>query len=174
MALKPTTTPLDLAALRLIPFDRTQAEEVVSWAPSPREMFWLAPKTRPPLTADKLRRWLGPGREPLQLVTPANELVAYGELNTLDAAAAHYWLGHLVVRPTLRGRGVGRVLTERLLHRAFTRYAARRVSLVVFPENHAAVACYRAAGFSDVAVEEHYVRAYARTIHLLRMTATRS
>jgi ribosomal protein S18 acetylase RimI-like enzyme len=61
-----------------------------------------------------------------------------------------------------------------LLHRAFHLRGARRVSLVVFPENRVAVACYRAAGMHDDAFETHYFPAYRRRARLLRLAATRN
>jgi ribosomal protein S18 acetylase RimI-like enzyme len=76
------------------------------------------------------------------------------------------------VDPRHRGRGLGRQLTRLLLRRAFHRYGAWRVSLVVFPENAAAIASYRAAGMYEDGYERHYFASYSRRKRLLRMVAT--
>lgn len=159
---------------RLEPFESSAAELVASWIRSPQDAFWLAPRTPPPLGADKVRNWNRPGREPLLLRDlDADRLVAYGELNELNAERGEFWLGHLLVDPDQRGRGFGQRLTALLLDRAFTLRGARRISLVVFQENLGAIAAYRRAGMHDDGFETHYFPPYARRMRLLRMAVTR-
>lgn len=174
MAVMPTQSDTRTARLRLEAFHPAHADLVLSWVRDERDAYWFAPKTPPPLTADHIRRWKRPGHEPLQLVDGGRATpIAYGELNVLNAHHGNYWLGHLIVDPQRRRCGIGRALTELLLRRAFCRYAARRVCLVVFPENRAAVACYRAAGMCEDGYEEHALGAYGHRVALLRMAATR-
>lgn len=173
MALKPAQGVRRAAQLRLTPFDPTCAELLVSWVRDEQETLWLAPKTAPPLNADHVRRWNLPGHEQLQLIRPGRPTpLAYGELNRLNRANGHFWLGHLIVPPARRGHGLGRELTRQLLNRAFNLYGAQQVSLVVFPANRPAIACYRAAGMRPNGYEEHDLPAYGRHVHLLRMVAT--
>lgn len=169
VALKPT--PAHPETFRLAPFEPAHAECVASWISTPQEAYWLAPKDPPPIRAAHILAWRRPGREPLELMpADGHDPVAYGELNVLHAARGEYWLGHLIVAPAQRGHGVGRVLTSRLLSRAQRRYGARRVSLVVFPENEAAIACYRAAGFHVDGYEVHELPPYGRRVRLVRMS----
>lgn len=170
MAVTPMLSDTCTARLRLEAFDPAHADLVVSWILDEHEAYWLAPKTPPPLTADHVRRWKQPGHEPLQLVDDdAAPPIAYGELNVLNADDDRYWLGHLIVNPAQRRRGVGRALTELLLSRAFCRHGARRVCLVVFPENRPAIASYHSAGMYEDGHEEHHLAAYGRRVTLLRM-----
>jgi RimJ/RimL family protein N-acetyltransferase len=174
MAVEPAPPAPRVAALRLQHFDSCWAELVASWIRDEREAHWLAPKTPPPLDAERIRQWKLPGHEPLQLVRADDPTpIAYGELNVLNAAQRHYWLGHLIVDPAWRGRGVGSALTQLLLRRAFTRHAARQVGLVVFPENRRAIACYRAARMQEDGYEEHVLPAHEQRVRLLRMTTGR-
>jgi len=157
--------------LRLQPFDPAHADLVASWITSNLEAYWLAPQTPPPLTGDRIRRWSAPDHEALQLCPPHDRRpVAYGELNILDVYRHAYWLGHLIVDPSLRGRGIGRELTRRLIQRARACYGAMQVSLVVFPANLAAIACYRAAGLVPDGYELHDLHPYGQRVRLLRMT----
>jgi RimJ/RimL family protein N-acetyltransferase len=175
MAAELVAKPNRARELHLTAFDPQYAGRVVSWVRGLRETYWLAPRTKPPLTADKVRAWAGVGRHPLMLILPAEDApLAYGELNVLNERRRTYWLGHLIVDPKRRGEGLGRCLTEMLLHRAFRLHAARRVSLVVFPENRVAVACYRAAGMHDDGSETHFFPAYRCRVRLLRLAATRA
>lgn len=175
MAAEPILKPGRIQALRLRAFDPRYAARVVSWVRGAREAYWLAPRTKPPLTAAKVCAWAEPGRRPLMLVEPPQaEPLAYGELNLLNEARREYWLGHLIVDPQQRGQGLGRELTELLVHRALQRHAARRVSLVVFPDNQGAIACYRAAGLVEDGYETHWFAPYRRHERLLRLIAATS
>ena len=172
MAATPVAKLTTRQTLRLAAFDERHAARVVSWVQSALETRWLAPRTTPPLTVEKVRAWSQPGRNPFMLVERGNpEPLAYGELNELRRKYSEYWLGHLIVDPQQRGRGLGRQLTELLLQRAFHILAARRVSLVVFPENMAAIATYRSAGMREDGYESHYFAAYKRRERLLRFVA---
>lgn len=170
MALMPTSTQTDNTTHRLTAFVPSNAELVASWVLDDREAHWLAPKTTPPLTAHNIRAWNIPRHEQLQLVCGDGALpLAYGELNILSLENAHYWLGHLIVAPESRGCGLGYELTCLLLRRAYSHHGARRVSLVVFPENKRAISCYRAAGFYQDGYEKHHLPPYRQQVRLLRM-----
>lgn len=159
---------------RLAPFAPVWAELVVSWVRDAREAYWLAPKSRPPLTATEILRWARPDHEPYMLLQGEQVApIGYGELNRLVGGRRQYWLGHLVVDPALRGRGYGVQLTALLLQEAFEQRGARRVTLVVFPDNTAALACYRAAGMVEDGREWHTFPAYGRREGLVRLAAAR-
>jgi ribosomal protein S18 acetylase RimI-like enzyme len=75
-------------------------------------------------------------------------LLGYGEL-WVDDDEREVELARIIVRPERRGHGVGRLLVSRLLEKAVqTGHPAALVRVV--PENGAALACYRAAGFAPV------------------------
>jgi ribosomal protein S18 acetylase RimI-like enzyme len=172
MALDPDISTNSLPACRLEPFDPAYADTVITWVRDEREAFWLAPRNRPPLTADQVLGWQTEGHRAFMLVRPGQMApVAYGELNDLSGSPRRFWLGHLVVDPAERGRGYGIQLTRLLVWHAFSRCGARDVTLVVFPENRRAIASYRTAGLRDDGWETHTFPAYGRTARLLRMTA---
>ena len=172
MAVNPTTRQDAARPCRLARFEPEWAACVISWVRDAREAYWLAPKTAPPLTPEGLLRWQEPGHAPFLLWEMAGtKPVGYGEVNRLNVRQGHYWLGHLVVDPGRRGRGYGVQLTRLLLKEAFARRGARRVTLVVFPENQAALACYRSAGMLDDGYEWHSFPVYGRRECLLRLAA---
>jgi RimJ/RimL family protein N-acetyltransferase len=155
---------------RLERFDPRHTELVASWVRSEREAYWLAPHTPPPITAERVLAWSMEGRHPLQLMEGgALAPVAYGELNVLNASAREYWLGHLIVDPERRGRGLGVRLVELLIQRGFQHLGARRISLVVFTDNLVAQRSYRAAGMREEGYEVHRFPAYGTSERLLRM-----
>ncbi len=99
--------------------------------------------------------------------------VAYGEVNRLSRATGRYWLGHLVVNQERRGEGFGSQLARKLLAYAFERLNASEVSLVVFPGNRQAIACYAAAGMAPDGYEVHEFATAGRAERLMRMAVRR-
>lgn len=171
MAQQPTSSRSQ-PRYRLRPFAPEHAALVASWAQDPTEAEWVAPRTEPPLTAEKVLDWLRPGTQPFELAAGADDRpAAYGELNVLRERRREYWLGHLVVDPQQRGRGLGALLTRLLIERGLRWHAARRVTLVVFPENAAAIAAYQNAGMRLDGFETHYFQAYDREVQLVRFEA---
>ncbi len=162
------------APWRLVPFDPDYAARVAEWCRGPHEAYWLAPQTPPPLTAEKVIGWRQAGRTALMMVGVAGGApIGYGETNLLSLRRKEFWLGHVVLDPAWRGRGLGRELTRLLLRYAFGKLDARRVTLVVFPRNVAAVACYRSVGMIDDGYEVHGFAAYGTRERLLRMAVER-
>lgn len=131
-------------------FQPHQAATVASWVRSDAELFWLAPGTSPPITAAKVIAWTERrGRGYAFHARQGRQMVAYAELNAMPRDPRDLWIGHVLVDPLRRRQGIGRLLTETLIQRAFAQERAWRLSLVVFPDNLAALRCYRAAGFCE-------------------------
>ena len=174
MAVEPIHRQADTPLLRVAPFQDRWAGLVASWVRDDDELYELAPRLLPPLTAEKVRSWQAPGRRPLLLHEAERARpIGYGELNVLGAADREYWLGHLIIDPVERGRGMGKELVRQLMFLAFDEHGARIASLVVFPSNSAAVACYRTAGLRAIGLESHYFKLRARRCRLLRMALER-
>ena len=160
--------------MRLRLFRVWQAPILARWVKSEQQLRWLAPSTPPPLTAEKIVAWKRPGGEAFVLAMGRDDAPAgYGELNPMRSGCGDLWLGHVIVRPDLRGRGVGTFLSRALLSEAFEQRGANRVSLIVFPDNLAALRCYRRAGFITAGEEHHQFGGAGSTHRLLRLEIAR-
>ena len=149
-------TEQDAGRAHVRSFQTRDAIEIANWVETREQLRWVAPSTELPLTPAKVAEWKKPGGEAFVLVLgDQSEPIAYGELNPMRNAPHDLWLGHLIVRPNQRGQGMGQTLLTRLLELAFGRYAAKRVLLVVFPDNVAAIECYRRVGFQVIREEQH-------------------
>lgn len=174
MGVSPNIRSRSAPPCRLTPFEPAFAEQVLSWVRDACESYWLAPRSPPPLSVAEVLRWSKPDHNPYLLWAGDRQAaVGYGELNRFAGPRRHYWLGHLIVDAALRGQRYGVQLTRLLLEEAFVQRGARRVTLVVFPENTAALACYRAAGMVDDGCEWHSFPAYGRRACLVRLAAER-
>lgn len=156
--------------LTLRPFRSADAIEIARWVATDVELRWLAPSTPPPLTPEKVERWRQPEGSAFALARAGDTPpVAYAELNPMRREPNHLWVGHAIVRPTERGKGVGQTLVRALIDQAFKRGDADRISLVVFPSNTAAIACYCRAGFSIMAEEFYRFGGAGRKYRLVRL-----
>ena len=150
-------------------FKHEDAPVVISWVRDEQELFQLAPGTVAPLTVDKVIDWTREkGNAFILQATGEPVLYGYGEINAVKNDPGHVWLGHLLVDPNKRGNGLGRELTHALVERAKNAFNAHKVTLVVFPENIAAVTCYRNCGFVSRKSEYHTFGKRGR-YQLLRM-----
>jgi len=159
----------------LTQFEENDTSAIVSWVRDDRELFWLAPKTPPPLTAAKILAWRIPGGCPLAFYYEGNDgdiLCGYVELNPMPAIPGHLWMGHCLVRPDLRGSGVGKLMVQLMLREAFWQRRARAVSLVVFPDNIPAIRCYSAVGFRHVGEQTKFFPTTGRQHCMLEMQIT--
>lgn len=169
------SAPSEIDRLDVRPFRPEDADVITRWVGSDDDLRWLAPGTVPPLTADAVRAWRKPGGHAFVLSESTSpDPIGYGELNPMRADHRHWWLGHMIVRSDKRGCGFGHAFLQALLDRAFHDLAANRISLIVFPGNHAAIACYRRSGFISVSEEYHRIGAHTPENRLLRMEIRRA
>ena len=108
MAVEPMKRQAETPLLRVAAFQDRWAGLVASWVRDDDELYELAPRLLPPMTAEKVRSWQAPGRRPWLLYDSERALpIGYGELNVLGAADREYWLGHIIIDPAERGCGLG-------------------------------------------------------------------
>jgi len=170
-----TSVPSTTDRLNVRAFRAEDADVITQWVGSKEDLRWLAPGTPPPLTAEGVRAWRKPGGHAFVLSeSVASDPIGYGELNPMRADPGHWWLGHMIVRGDKRGRGIGHAFLIALLDRAFGDLGADRVSLVVFPGNHAAIGCYRRNGFTPASEEYHRIGNQTAAHRLLRMEIRRA
>jgi ribosomal protein S18 acetylase RimI-like enzyme len=139
-------------ALELQPFHARHAELVLSWVRTPEEADRWASAGARELRPELLREWHADADVHPYVCTDGGEPVGYGEV-WHDAGEAEAELARILVAPEQRGRGVGRGLTGLLAAEAGAA-GFDKVWLRVVPDNHQAVAAYRAVGFVRATAEE--------------------
>ncbi len=148
------TQPPNESAGELRPFDPLYAPIVASWIQSPTQLRWLAPRTEFPLTPFKVVNWTRKSGQPFLFFQPdESSPCGYGELNPMKDDPSHQWIGHVVIDIERRRQGLGLQLTHLLTRKAFLEFSARKLSLVVFPDNKPALDCYLQCGFRIIAEE---------------------
>lgn len=158
------------ATLRLCRFAPHYADTVAAWVGDDRELFWVAPGTEPPLTAEKVLAWTRRRGNPCLVCVGDEETpVGYAELNPMRKQRDHLWIGHVVLAPVWRGQGLGVSFVLLLVDHAFDDLGADRVSLVVFPDNRRAIRCYLKAGLTFHEEQQHKFGRPPRSCRMLHL-----
>lgn len=167
----PVSLTLSQSAMCLVPFDKVYADVIAGWVSTDEELHWLAPSTRAPLTAEKVAAWGKPGGESVLMMCDSDSHpLGYAELNPMRRRD-RLWIGHVIIRPDRRGRGIGGAFVHLLLTRAFEEHSVARVLLIVFPSNTSAIRCYVRAGFEIAGEEFHRFGESGPKHRLLRLEA---
>jgi L-amino acid N-acyltransferase YncA len=108
-----------------------------------------------PRSPDERRRWMVArgARHPVLVAEQAGSVVGWASLNAFNPRAAYDHVADLsvYVERSWRGKGVGRLLLDRLI--AFARQLDyHKMVLAAFPSNTAGMALYERVGFSTVGV----------------------
>ena len=106
-------------------------------------------------TPEERRRWLA-GRSPRHpvIVAEANgEVVGWGSLNVLNPREAYRFVADfsVYVERSWRGKGVGKVVLERLIELA-RQHGFHKMVLSAFPTNAGGMALYEKLGFRTVGI----------------------
>jgi RimJ/RimL family protein N-acetyltransferase len=158
--IRPAKTTIDVPAPAsrnyVRAFARRDAAHVSDWVTDEHQLHWLAPGTPPPLSREKVLAWTRRSGRAFVLCdgrdrTPS----AYGEVHAMRNPPRSVWLGHVIVSPCHRRRGLGRCFMTELLRYGFEQMTAERAVLIVFPANRPAMQCYVQLGFVQVGHEYH-------------------
>ncbi|SDZ10116.1 Acetyltransferase (GNAT) family protein [Evansella caseinilytica] len=115
-----------------------------------RELFFVYPKGSYPLTAAKLQEVAQSRVNPL-VVLDNGVIVGYG--NLYDVSEDECWLGNVIIRPSYRGKGVGRYLIETMKAYAKSELSVKRFRLVCHNINTKALLFYTKLDFKPFDVK---------------------
>lgn len=134
-------------SMLLTPFEPGLGGTISSWARTVDEVQAWCSLSELPVPEHTIDEWAAAPDTEAYVLRDADLVVGYGEL-WIDHDLAEVELGHLIVDPSQRNRGVGRALTAGLIRAARAHH--HQVFLRVVPENTAARRCYASAGMARV------------------------
>lgn len=110
---------------------------------------WAGPLVPFPFNAESLPDLLSmPGGCSYSLVDMANQCIGFGQHWPTEPATVH--LGRIIVAPSVRGHGMGRILCELLIKQAVKTVGASTITLRVYRANAVAMSLYSSLGFNVV------------------------
>lgn len=105
---------------------------------------WAGPRVAYPLNRKRLPEQIQWWQAFSFCLLRNGQVIGFGQIVPKQAGRLH--LARLIVSPSQRGRGYGRILAASLVDQALAR-SPSVISLNVFPDNTAAVELYRCIGF---------------------------
>ena len=136
-----------------MPVEKSDVDVIAQWPRSMEEVRWWAGESMGwPVTPEAIGAWAREADDRAFILGHDGLAAAYGEL-WLNREENEVELARLIVRPELRGLGVGRRLVSALVGEARSA-GFSNIFLRVVAQNHAARACYTGAGFSEVSAQE--------------------
>jgi len=142
------STEADRKGLRVRPARPADAAAVAGLVSTPGDLAQVSPDETFPLTAETVRHWIEQRRSGYVL-EQRGRVVGYAELVDDARVPARVWIGHMMVLPSQRGLGLGRILVRALQDIAERERDVREVSISAFADNPRALQCYRRCGFGD-------------------------
>jgi ribosomal protein S18 acetylase RimI-like enzyme len=140
------TSSADRDGWQLVEASDRDLDELMSWFHDAAQVdVWGGPRFRFPFTRATFRKDCRWGRMPgFRLNSPAGEFSAFGQMYQRYGRIN---FARLVVKPGLRGQGVGRKLVGKMIEEGPKLFPADEFSLFAYRHNTAALACYRSMGF---------------------------
>ena len=139
--------------MHLHPATPEDLQTVLTWIETPEQLKrWGGPLlTWPPQASQTWRQIEADTHIVFTLVGESGEVAGLGQTLRREENAVH--LGRIILSPGLRGKGVGRVLMEKLIEKGKELFNPQYFSLYVYNDNIPAVRLYKSMGF---AVTETY------------------
>lgn len=123
---------------------------VLTWVPTPELLkLWAGPGLTFPPQADIAWHELGiTGENSFSLIDAGGNVAGFGQTLLREPHRVH--LARIIVSPTVRGKGVGRILCQQLMQAGLERYGAAAFTLNVYKDNAPAFNLYKSLGFTVV------------------------
>lgn len=136
--------------LMLRPFSSADAAQVVSWLPDEYAFRQWSADRYPafPISAAEMNAYYAQNPCRAYSAWLDGRLAGHFILRRPGGDWALRRLGFVILKPALRGRGLGRDMVRLAAGEAFAEAGVQRLTLGVFENNPAALHCYLAAGFS--------------------------
>lgn len=152
-----------MSEIELQPFERQDFSRLIGWITSEDLIAQWAPALfKYPLDKAQLETYLQAAEteQPTRKIFKAVDqktltVVGHIELDRLDLQNRAATISRVLVgEASLRGKGIGRQMIQCLLKIGFQDLELHRISIGVFENNQAGLACYESVGF----VKEGYIR----------------
>ena len=120
---------------------------VISWISDRNQCkLWAGPAVNFPLSVDSLKPQISYTPENSLCIEQEGELVAFGQLIRKSEHRLHF--ARIIVNPTERRKGYGRILCRGLIEKAVGQ-RCDRITLNVYRTNPAAMKLYERLGFEE-------------------------
>jgi ribosomal protein S18 acetylase RimI-like enzyme len=131
--------------LRYRDAERNDFAEIARFPESREEAFYMYPRGLFPLTSDQLEEAAAVRHLPT-VVEVDGQAAGYANFYDLEPGE-RCWVGNVILRPNLRGSGIGRFLLETMQQRARQELHVKELHLVCHNTNTRALLFYQKLGY---------------------------
>jgi ribosomal protein S18 acetylase RimI-like enzyme len=121
---------------------------VLSWVTTPESLLlWGGPALTFPTQVN--RTWLEMGandQNVFSLIDQQENVVGFGQTLFHEPDIVH--LGRIIISPASRGKGIGRILCQKLIRVGVDRHKPSQITLNVYKNNTTAINLYTSLGFT--------------------------
>jgi ribosomal protein S18 acetylase RimI-like enzyme len=127
------------------PAIKTDLKTVMTWIPDAEScLIWAGPRVKFPLELEQLYQDIEFEKILTYSLYDEKELLALGQIRMFENNRGH--LSRIVVNPSSRGKGIGRIFGGELINEA-KKLNCRTISLNVVKDNLIAISLYKKLGF---------------------------
>lgn len=121
---------------------------VLTWVTTPELLkLWGGPALTFPPQSDRIWHEIGAtGKNTFSLIGPKGKVLGFGQALFREPSTVH--LGRIIVSPTIRGKGLGRLLCQQLIQIGSVRCQPSEFTLSVYKNNTPALSLYKSLGFA--------------------------
>lgn len=135
---------------------KTDLKTVITWIPDAEScLIWAGPKVSFPLELEQLYKDIEFEKFLTYSFYNENELLALGQIRLFENNRGH--LSRIVVSPSLRGKGIGKIFCENLIKEA-KKLNCKTISLHVIKDNLVAISLYKKLGFIIPTIQPENIR----------------
>jgi ribosomal protein S18 acetylase RimI-like enzyme len=124
---------------------------ICTFARTPEELYFLAPRARFPLDVNQLATSIAQ-RSDSSVVCRGDQVLAFANIYKREQGAC--WVGNVAVAPQARRQGVARFLMQQMARLAHERHGASELRVSCFNSNTAGLLLYSRLGYTPFALEE--------------------
>lgn len=138
-------------ALAFRPVRDADLPAICTFARTPEELYYLAPRARFPLSVDQLAASIAE-RSDSSVVCRGDAVLGFANIYKREAGAC--WVGNVAVAHEARRQGVAGFLMQQMAQLARERHGAGELRVSCFNPNTAALRLYAHLGYTPFALEE--------------------
>lgn len=125
---------------------------ICSFPQSEEELFFMFPRASYPLTVEQLSKAISV-RFDSTVIECGGEIAGFANFHEVHLGE-NCSIGNVIIRPDMRGKGVGRYLITTMISIAAEKYHVKTVKLACFNHNINGLLLYNRLGFKPVFMEE--------------------
>lgn len=143
--------------MELRDYRKTDAFEIINWINNEKDLrLWCADIYKNyPITANNINDNYNSNNYWAKTLVDNNKIIGHLILRNPSTDKYEIRFGFIIVNPSLRGKGYGKILLNKAIDFAKKELHAKEINLGVFDVNKSAYFCYKSVGFKENEIKKN-------------------